>query len=262
MSSTSINGTLAEHVYGNGDIQLPSGFEVLTEWPSNDGYSGTAYINRTTREIVIAHRGTNQGTDWWSNLEHTFIKDFSDTIQHGVGNPISDQLRESEAFVKSIVGSPRFKDYSFSQTGHSLGGFIATINGAKFSTPVEAFDPPGHADYLGYLLDKKVLNDEQVGFLNQNLKTHISDGSAVDLLSSNNNYLGTLNHVQVKGSVFEVLKKHSMREINKSLGNNVVYMGDNLPSKKDYDANVFTRIHDLLDEIELKIQKLSLNLEI
>lgn len=262
MPSTAINGTLAEHVYGNGDVQLPSGFEVLTEWPLNDGYSGTAYINRTTREIVIAHRGTDQGTDWWSNLEHTFIKDFSDTIQHGVGNPISDQLRESEAFVKSIIDSPGFKDYSFSQTGHSLGGFLATINGAKFSTPVEAFDPPGNADYLGYLLDKKVLSDEQVGFLNQNLKTHISDGSAVDLLSSNNNYLGTLNHVQVKGSVFEVKKKHRMREINNSLGNNVVYVGDTLTSEKHYDANVFTRIHELLEEIEVKIQRVQNNLQI
>jgi hypothetical protein len=289
MTSTSINGILSQHVYGPDEkgklVKLPDGFEKLIDWPLKNGYSGTAYINKITKEIKFAHKGSDNPLDdpgdWIkNNLMHYLNSEMTPHQEYIVksfhlnptiwglniitGKPNempvwSNQLQEAEVFVKSIINSPSYKGYKFGNTGHSMGGFIATVIAAKTGTSAEVFDPNGSADYLHNLLKKGNLTEQQLSHLNANLITHISDGSFVDYTSSNDDYLGTVKHVKVKGSIIDIIQKHKMENINNAMGHNVSYPSSNEISDSK-SANVFTRINELLTQVNSSLQQLNANL--
>lgn len=270
MPSTYINSLLANAAYGSSP--MPIGWEKISDWPLNDGYSGSAFINRNTKEIVIAHKGSDSPIadpgDWWNNTEHALGTQFTDTT------PLwSDQLRESGAYVNSIVKSDMYKDYSISQTGHSLGGFLASVNGAKFKTGVHAFDPPSSSHYLDYLKENGVIDKSQIDFARANTKSYISKGSAIDVIYNPEDYHGEVVQFNLgdnKGGAFlkgqfypggnDVISKHSMQNIVDAYNTKT----GQFPEQKLYGEPPNTeneRFRSFLDEINQNIMKLQQNIE-
>lgn len=262
MASTIENATFANAVYGESS-SLPDGWEVMAEWPLNDGYSGRAFINKLTKEIVIAHKGSDDPIsdpgDWWNNAEHAFNTQFSETFQLGVGDPWSDQLKESEAFVKSIMNSPAAEGYSVSQTGHSLGGFLASVNGAKFKSKAEAFDPPASTEYLEYLQQKSMLTQEQLEFAHNNTTSHLSKGSFIDVKYNPEDYHGTVNQFNLGEDLdgFDLYQKHKMQNILDSYNQDTGKFRNSNLIKTSSETPAF---EDLLNELDNNLNSLRNNL--
>lgn len=122
------------------------GWEVLTtaknEGFNKDGYSGVAFINRKTGEIVIAHRGSDLNP-----FDKRFYKEFTDIdddFNIAIGR-IPDQYQVSREFLASVkkkLDKEGFSDYSLTHTGHSLGGALSQLNALADHTKGIAFDAP------------------------------------------------------------------------------------------------------------------------
>lgn len=126
----------------SGFIELPNGF------------SATVFKNRDTQEITVAFRGTDQLTvDTLTTTLDVVLQGagFANDINLFLGqqNVISDFLVDAGVDVNgSLAGSVSF-------TGHSLGGFLATIAAYKYHASVDqayTFNGLGVGldDYLGY----------------------------------------------------------------------------------------------------------------
>lgn len=132
--------------------QLPEelkaqGWEVLCTAKElkldKDGYSGVAFINPRTGEIVIAHRGTDQ---WNFNPFNAQSSDVDDDVSLRLGR-IPDQFWVSRDFVtrvKEKLGyDARFAEYTLAHTGHSLGAALSDLNAVVDGSKGIAFDNPG-----------------------------------------------------------------------------------------------------------------------
>ena len=126
---------------------------LATSNPTTDddfGYFGVAFVNRATREIVIAHRGTNQ------LFGHDFDDDFG--LLDGLANNNVPQQYGS-AGIRDVdnIGARKFiddvhqkialnssiQDFTVSYTGHSLGAVLAELSAAQDRLTAVTFDSPG-----------------------------------------------------------------------------------------------------------------------
>ncbi|MBB3228355.1 hypothetical protein FHW69_002990 [Luteibacter sp. Sphag1AF] len=110
------------------------------------GYQGRAYVNTITKEIVIAHRGT----------ETSFPSVFPDALTDAGMVLIgwNDQLNEARAFTNHVLrhdaesaspanGSTPLDRSRVTVTGHSLGGTLAQITAYEFGLRGETFNAFG-----------------------------------------------------------------------------------------------------------------------
>jgi tetratricopeptide (TPR) repeat protein len=104
----------AKKAYKNNGGKVLDGWKVLdTCHDKATSYFGSAYVNEEKKHIIIAHRGTNifHLKDWLANLQ---------TIcQH-----VNPQQPGAWKFSKKII-QEYGPAYSYSFTGHSLGGWLA-----------------------------------------------------------------------------------------------------------------------------------------
>lgn len=103
----------------DGGTPLPD-WEVLQIYPDKDknGYFGVAYLNAQKKHIIIAHRGTEDLKDWKTNVDL-----------------ITSHLSLQEASCMEFVGEIIKKygnSYTYSFTGHSLGGWLAQVSLWKY----------------------------------------------------------------------------------------------------------------------------------
>ncbi len=107
----------ADSIYDNGPI--PSGFTVLDVAINEpDGFYAEAWINNTTKEIVIAYRGTVPSN--FSTLEQdAYVA--SGRIAPGA----IDAANFADAVATKTLNE--FPGYTLSVTGHSLGGYEAQV---------------------------------------------------------------------------------------------------------------------------------------
>lgn len=110
---------------------------------NQDGYSGVAFINPRTGEVVIAHRGTDQ---WNFNPFNGKSSDVDDDASIRLG-AIPDQYYVSREFVDGVKEKlkydARFSDYTLVHTGHSLGAALSDLNAVTDDVKGIAFDNPG-----------------------------------------------------------------------------------------------------------------------
>lgn len=144
----------------------PDWKKLTWSMPNDHGYVGIVYRNDNTKHIVIVHRGTSP--DLIGKNLHT------DLYLTGY-NVLPDYIQST-----SIAFSQSVRQYNpgmtFSETGHSLGGMLAQINGDKFKETEEiiSFDSPG--------CGRLIKNDNGVKFItylsapnmfNTSVKEHI-----------------------------------------------------------------------------------------
>ncbi|MES2677561.1 MAG: cadherin-like domain-containing protein [Pseudomonadota bacterium] len=137
----------SKFVYHNSTVFLPSGWEIYrtsdSENTNVDGYSGQAYINRSTGEIVIAHRGTEGflSTD-------LFVADLQLALDQ-IPTQYTNDLTQFVSQVKAQMTLEGLNLNNISYTGHSLGGVLAQLSAIEDfkngSTGAKAvvFDSPG-----------------------------------------------------------------------------------------------------------------------
>ena len=107
-----------------------SSFEVVEQTNEDGGgFSGTVFKNTETNEYVIAFRGTSlkDGEDILDNLI------MGATSTGLLGDVTNKQFSQAFAFASEQIAEILAKDPNakISITGHSLGGALAQIIGAK-----------------------------------------------------------------------------------------------------------------------------------
>ena len=115
-------------------IKLPSkDWQVLSGVGENTGYQNSVFINSKTKEIVIAHRGTDFGTETFKDFVMTDLRMFF--VKTG-------QQKNAED-VTELTMRGYGKEYKIKHTGHSLGGYLAGEMALKYGQEAVTFDSPG-----------------------------------------------------------------------------------------------------------------------
>jgi hypothetical protein len=144
---------------------------------NKNGFYGVAL--ESNNEIIVAFRGTCTIQDWLTD------------INIGLLDNCSGQIKEALKFFEKVYKMPANKDKTLFVTGHSLGGGLAEIIGAKYNVPTYTFNGLGMKSMLNnYQLDK---NKEY-----SNIKNFISK---IDLVGN------LLPHVSQKDSSYYYVNK-------------------------------------------------------
>ena len=169
----------------------PPGWRILRESNAEmgrNGYFGRAYINETTNEIVVAHRGTEFNKDasallsnmapvphYAAHLRTSLPEgDLKSDGQIGFGM-MPQQSSSANAFniqIKEAVHSlPNASQYDIHQTGHSLGGYLAQIESARHSSRATTFDNPGVKIEIDRMLSNGEISPEQYKYAMENIQS-------------------------------------------------------------------------------------------
>lgn len=125
------------------------------------GYYGQAYIERSTNQVIIAHRGTDNlieafvgtqkvdiktGRRLWS-----MVKDLDDDYEIYSGKIPRDQFLQARSFtqkVKRTYVSEHGKEPEIIHTGHSLGAVLAELCAVADGSQAVTFESPGTAPLI------------------------------------------------------------------------------------------------------------------
>lgn len=153
----------------------------------SEGYYGASYINHSTKEIVIVHRGTDE-------LFSDVFDD--DLLQLGLGRR-PDQYTSAHEFVLFVKNDfsntgGLYEGYNVSHSGHSLGAVLAELSAADFRDPAVTFDSPGSRPIIESMIeDGEILIPSGMvisSFLNHlNIKSY---NAAPNLVNTTNEHVG------------------------------------------------------------------------
>ncbi|WP_340569654.1 XVIPCD domain-containing protein [Stenotrophomonas sp. G106K1] len=144
------SATLSNHVYKD-PLPEPKAivtiagteYRVLASLNSDTGYQGVVYQNPESKEVIVAHRGTEFD-------RQPLIDGGIDAAM--VTAKLNAQLGDALALTKQATKLAEEKGYGpVSVTGHSLGGALAQITAHHYNLPGDAFNPYGAAG-LAYRL--------------------------------------------------------------------------------------------------------------
>ncbi|MCK5916321.1 MAG: DUF2974 domain-containing protein, partial [Deltaproteobacteria bacterium] len=111
---------------------------AVSETGSYDsGFSGVAFRNVDTKEVVVAYRGTDGP------------RDVTPDLQAGLGQNVPNQYHQAKDFYDAVLdktGTPSAT--SITLTGHSLGGALAQLVGAVTGAETQTYNAPGVKDVL------------------------------------------------------------------------------------------------------------------
>ncbi|ALN93790.1 XVIPCD domain-containing protein [Lysobacter gummosus] len=123
-------------------------YAILAHVDKESGYQGTVYQRLDTKEIIVAHRG--------SEFDNQPFEDGLIADGGMVAKRANAQAADALEFTKSAIDMAKAHQDRFggpepqvTVTGHSLGGCLAQITAAKLNLNGETFNPYGAAD-LGY----------------------------------------------------------------------------------------------------------------
>lgn len=176
---------------------LPPGWEVLKGSGREDertGFAAVSFVNTQTKEIVIAYRGSEApfliGIDWRG-------PDLAIASPFKAWNPQFQQALEYARDIQHEYG----KNYSYSVTGHSLGGGLAQIAGKMYGLDGRTFDAPGVGNVVaaGEFRDYALRSGRPPGGegVADTFTNYVVNGS---LLGKAGPYVGTGEVVRVSGT--------------------------------------------------------------
>ncbi|PAM66600.1 hemolysin, partial [Stenotrophomonas maltophilia] len=118
-------------------------YEVLACRDSGSGYQGIVYLNINTKEVIVAHRGTEFD-------RQPMLDGGIDAAM--VTARVNAQLTDALALTKQALRLAEERGAGpVHVTGHSLGGALAQITAHHYNLPGDAFNPYGAAG-LAYRL--------------------------------------------------------------------------------------------------------------
>jgi hypothetical protein len=127
----------------------PAGFKYSTGF-INNGFWGCLYVNETTKEVVVTFKGTGSaklndeqlaevGSD---RPNHTIVADLTADLKLMLG-VIPNQASTAEKLFTRATSTYDPARYSYSVTGHSLGGYLAQVVSYWYALPCVTFNAPG-----------------------------------------------------------------------------------------------------------------------
>jgi Lipase (class 3) len=123
---------LSEHSYrhpqtpANDSVKIEGvDYRILANSDQRNGYQGTIYQRLDTREIVVAHRGTEPN--------------------RSAGETFRDLVRTDGGMVTHSINNQSQDTPPVTVTGHSLGGTLAQITAHRFDLHGETFNAYGAA---------------------------------------------------------------------------------------------------------------------
>lgn len=151
MTTSRDYAALSEHSYRhpqtppNDTVKIEGvDYRILANSDQRNGYQGTIYQRLDTREIIVAHRGTEPNR----NAGETF-RDLVRTDGGMVINSINNQAPDAINLTRQAVEFARQEGErtgttpQVSVTGHSLGGTLAQITAHRFGLQGETFNAYG-----------------------------------------------------------------------------------------------------------------------
>jgi Flp pilus assembly protein TadD len=147
-----------------GEVLKEQGWELIRTSPvkAKNSYFGSAYCNSDNKHIIIAHRGTEDITDWLANLD--FI------TRH-----LNEQESSAWEFSKKIIDKYG-PTYSYSFTGHSLGGWLALTSLYKYKDEFVNSKKGGYQDAFAVTFDDPGGKD-----LSEALQPRVEENRRVDI---------------------------------------------------------------------------------
>lgn len=138
---------LCAHVYCKLDKNaplppLPERWEIFStsqNLKNSSGYQGIAYINKTTQDVVIAHRGTYNLANVKTDINFFLTKHF---------DGYADAAAVFSKQVEKQIKKNQVEHYRLSHTGHSLGGMIAEVMAYDQKLSAVTFESPGAREIL------------------------------------------------------------------------------------------------------------------
>ncbi|TCS95754.1 Mbeg1-like protein [Hazenella coriacea] len=106
--------------------------DIEHRYTDKNGFQAKVFINKETKEAVVAFRGTD---DW---------KDIAIDVAQVSQGWLTSQHKSVDKMMETLMKDPRYKDYQFTSTGHSLGGNLSMYAGVKYNMPTVTFNGPGY----------------------------------------------------------------------------------------------------------------------
>ncbi len=136
----------ADNAYSNPSTTIPSGWESVSNIPvgllnGSNGYQASVFMNPSTGEIVIAHRGSDEKQDW--------IKADSSLISDKWIKKLNVQFHNAQKLTEYIMG--QYPNANISHTGHSLGGWLSQMVGLANAQQAVSIDSPGALNQINLM---------------------------------------------------------------------------------------------------------------
>lgn len=132
--------------YAAGGGVAPMGWTILTtsddEGFSNDDYFGVAYVNLSTQQMIIAHRGTNATLFRLGDIRSDLVLalDFIPSQFNDGAEPFMTAARNR---YREFFNGQDIAESAVMHTGHSLGAVLAEMSAYKLHGSAVTFDSPG-----------------------------------------------------------------------------------------------------------------------
>jgi hypothetical protein len=123
-------------------------YRVILASSTDSGYQGTVYQRLDTKEIIVAHRGTESSLNWsGGQLLQDAIKTDGGMVVNGSNRQAADAIALTQRAIDFAKkeGERTGNTPEITVTGHSLGGTLAQITAHKFDLKGETFNAYGAA---------------------------------------------------------------------------------------------------------------------
>ncbi|WP_039457227.1 lipase family protein [Candidatus Jidaibacter acanthamoebae] len=195
---------------------------------SKSGFYGTAYINETSKEVVIANSGTNFnvfGLGWLSKFDFSvpidFVKDLYSDTQLFFGYVPNQFTYGADKFTDAVIKQlgNEAHDYTFTTTGHSLGAVLSNLENAKltslgYQVSSVNIDSPGSKPILeNYIQDNNLkLGCDNLDITTFNAPKHLAN-SVHDEVGNVYEFTMPYTNSSIFGSIMETIYNHQFRNI-------------------------------------------------
>jgi tetratricopeptide (TPR) repeat protein len=208
----SIEGT-SQPIPKEQQLLQDKGWRLLAFTPLESGYRGGIWAHHASKEVVIAHKGSQNIESWLTDLETVYR------------NQVGAFAIEAIALLKHPeVLRCRKQGYSLSTTGHSLGGFLAQVclyfaNRDDFpetyfpDMSAYVFDSPGAYDFLKLIGSNLATEQARIDLHKLNVHNFCAEPTVV---STYGQQVGTLWHVsdpRKTKALFDFANAHRMEII-------------------------------------------------
>jgi|GEM_PF-5231516 len=167
------------------------GWRVETDIEEN-GYHASIWVNAITKQVVLAHRGSQNADSWLTDLESVIHLRPGSFVHSAVAS-----------LSHSRVLALREQGYRFSTTGHSLGGFLAQICvfwsqrhelEQTYYPDMSAvvFDSPGAVEFLNALSSNNISQKENIIISQLNIQNFCAMPTVVSTFGTST---GTIWHL-------------------------------------------------------------------